>query len=368
MWWILIIVGLIAAAYVWFRSYPAFGGRLSRTERRAFAARGDGYSGRKFNNLIPTSTAVSPASMADAAKQYLKGGANRRPAAAIPADPVHPGEWADTSGQARVIWFGHSTFLLFIEGKTILVDPMLGASPSPFPAIGGRRYSGRPPIEAEQLPPLDAVLISHDHYDHLDYGTIKRMKDKAARFFVPLGVKAHLIRWGVAPDKIEELGWWDTASLDELQLACTPARHFSGRRGFDQNATLWCSWVVKGRSTNIFCSGDSGYGPHFKAIGERFGPFDAALMECGQYDKNWEAIHMMPGQTVQAFLDVQAKLLIPIHWGAFTLALHEWTDPVERVLEAAKREGAAIATPRIGQTLAIDAPEKSSSYWWRQPE
>ncbi|WP_048745111.1 MULTISPECIES: MBL fold metallo-hydrolase [Paenibacillus] len=362
MWWFIIPFGVIAALYVTFLFYPALGGRISREERSAFVAKGALYSGRKFNNIIPTSTAASPAAMIAVAKEFIKGGNNRKPAAALPIDRVDPAEFTG-SDETSIVWFGHSTFLLHMEGQTLLVDPMLGRAPSPFPLFGGKRFSGRPPLDAEQLPPLDAVLITHDHYDHLDYGTVKRIKDKVGRFFVPLGVRAHLIRWGVDPDKIEELGWWDTAALGGLQLACTPARHFSGRRGVDQNATLWCSWVVRGRHKSVFCSGDSGYGPHFKEIGDRYGPFDVAMMECGQYDASWEAIHMMPEQTVQAHLDVQANLLIPIHWGAFTLALHEWTDPIERVVAAASQQGVAIATPRLGQTVLVGAPQ--SSAWWK---
>ncbi|GAB6930507.1 MBL fold metallo-hydrolase [Paenibacillus sp. JCM 10914] len=364
MWWIITICGVIAAGFVWFRFYPTFGGRISREERLAFIANGARYSGGKFINLIPTSAGVSPSNLLAVTKEYLKDSKHRRPATTLSIDPVDPVEF--TSGdQTRIIWFGHSTFLLFIEGQTILVDPMLGRTPSPFPAFGGKRYSGRPPLEAEQLPSLDAVLITHDHYDHLDYGTIKRIKDKVGRFFVPQGIRAHLIRWGVRADNIEELGWWDATTFGGLTLACTPARHFSGRRGFDQNATLWCSWVVKGRNTSVFCSGDSGYGPHFKEIGEQYGPFDVALVECGQYNASWEAIHMMPEQTVQAHLDVQARLLIPIHWGAFTLALHAWTDPIERIVTAARQMGVEIATPRIGQTVVLGDPEETSLVWWR---
>lgn len=365
MWWIIIILGIIAAGIAVFLFYPSLGGQLSREERLSFATKSRLYSGHKFDNLIPTPSGVSSGNIVAVAKEFLKKGTQRRPISAIPMVPVDTAQFMN-SDQTRVIWFGHSTFLLLIDGLKILVDPMLGQAPSPFPAFGGKRFSGRPPLEAEQLPPLDAVLITHDHYDHLDYGTIKRIKSRVGRFFVPLGVKTHLIRWGVDSDKIEELGWWDDTTFGGLQLACTPARHFSGRRGTDQNATLWCSWVVKGQKTNIFCSGDSGYGPHFKEIGAKYGPFDLAMMECGQYDPAWEAIHMLPEQTVQASLEVQANLLFSIHWGAFTLALHKWTDPVERVVAAAQHEGLAIITPRIGQTVLVGPIEETASVvWWR---
>jgi len=365
MWWIAGILVLLAIGYGGYRLLPVLGGRLSKGERETMERKESvRYAGRKFDNLIPTSMAMGPATTIAVMIDFMKGGPRRQPKETLAAEPVDMARFLNDE-RPQAIWFGHSTFLLRIEGKTLLVDPMLGRAPSPFPAIGGKRFSEQPPLAPKELPPLDAVLITHDHYDHLDYGTVRQIKDKVGRFFVPYGVRAHLVRWGVAPDKIEEMGWWDSVSWNGLTLACTPARHFSGRRGVDRNATLWCSWAIRGRDTNVFCSGDSGYGPHFKEIGERFGPFDAALVECGQYDPRWEAIHMMPEMTVQAHLDVRAKLLIPIHWGAFTLAVHDWTDPVERAAAAARKLGVTMATPRIGQVLAFGAPEEAAQPWWR---
>jgi L-ascorbate metabolism protein UlaG (beta-lactamase superfamily) len=182
---------------------------------------------------------------------------------------------------AKVTWFGHSAFLLEIEGKRLLFDPMFGPRPSPVRWIGAKRFSDKLPLQPEDFPALDAIILTHDHYDHLDYSSIRKLKDKTPRFIVPTGVGSHLIRWGVAREKISEHAWWDEWRLDGLTLACTPARHFSGRGLFDRNSTLWCSWVVVGRETKIFFSGDSGYGPHFKEIGDKYGPFDLTLMECG---------------------------------------------------------------------------------------
>ncbi|MFC5701405.1 MBL fold metallo-hydrolase [Cohnella faecalis] len=296
--------------------------------------------------------------------EMLKGSPNRKPRKALPADTFNP-LLLQNKNQAKAIWFGHSALLLQMNGLTLLLDPMFGSAPSPFPLLGGKRYGGKLPFEIEELPEIDAIILSHDHYDHLDYGSIKKLQKKVRRFFVPLGVGAHLERWGVSRERITEADWWDEAEFEGLKLVCAPARHFSGRSVNDRLSTLWCSWVIDGGGTKVFFSGDSGYGPHFKQIGERFGPFDLTLMECGQYDERWSLIHMMPEETVQAHLDVGGKLMIPIHWGAFTLAVHDWTDPVERVLRKAEQSGADVATPRIGQAVTIGAPEYPTSPWWR---
>lgn len=317
----------------------------------------------KFANQIPTTMGTGVKDAFTMIRDSLRRDPMRQPSKplpvvpfALPADPTPQG--------AVAYWFGHSAFLLEIEGKRLLFDPMFADTPSPFPLFGGKRYSRVLPAEPERLPPIDAVVLSHDHYDHLDYGSILKLKDKAKRFLAPQGVGARLIRWGVDPAKVSEHRWWDEAELDGLKLVCTPARHFSGRGLFDRNSTLWCSWVVAGAGMRVFFSGDSGYGPHFKEIGEKFGPFDLTFMECGQYDDRWAAIHMQPEETVQAQLDLQGKLMIPVHWGAFTLAFHAWTDPIERVTRAARMRGVRVATPRIGEAVSADAQAIPELAWW----
>ncbi|MGM0885060.1 MAG: MBL fold metallo-hydrolase [Bacillota bacterium] len=361
------LIGVVAAilmiGYLVLTYYPAFGGAPSK-EKRQELSQSANYAKKKFVNLISTSMDMSFRETLMVVVQFVIGNPNRKPAKPIAAEPLSPLYFQDVQ-QPKLTWFGHSAALLQLDGKTLLLDPMFGKAPSPFPQIGGKRFSGKLPFEIEQLPLIDAVLISHDHYDHLDYGSIVKLKDKVKRFFVPLGVGPHLKRWGVDPAKIEEHDWWDASDYEGLKLACTPARHFSGRSLTDRNATLWCSWVIQGQETKIFFSGDSGYGPHFKDIGDKYGPFDLTLMECGQYDERWAAIHMMPEETVQAHLDVSGKVLVPIHWGAFTLSLHDWTDPVERAIKAAKERNVAISTPKIGELVVIDAPVHPSAAWWR---
>lgn len=265
-----------------------------------------------------------------------------------------------------VTWFGHSASLLKIEGKTLLLDPMFGDASSPFPLFNSKRYSGAFSLEREDLQEIDAIIISHNHYDHLNYKSIMQLKDRAKHFYVPTGVAQYLIKWGVSPSKISEHNWWDEITFDTIKLVCAPARHFSGRSMTDRDCSLWCSWLILGQETKVFFSGDSGYAPHFKEIGDKYGPFNLTLMECGQYDPRWSAIHMLPEETVQAHMDVKGELLLPIHWGAFTLALHEWSDPIERVTKEAKRLEVKITTPQIGESITLKSTDYPSSAWWRE--
>ncbi|MDF2500109.1 MAG: hypothetical protein K0Q77_823 [Anaerosporomusa subterranea] len=297
-------------------------------------------------------------------RDFIKGNPQRKPDKPIPIDTIDALPMQGAT-QTRVIWFGHSTVLLELEGKRVLLDPMFADSPSPFPLVGGKRFSKVLPIEPKNLPPIDIVILSHDHYDHLDYHSIMRIKDKTRLFCVPSGVGNRLEGWGIDQGKIREFDWWKDLSIAGLTLACTPARHFSGRSLLDRNTTLWCSWVIVGSKTRAFFSGDGGYGPHFEQIGKKYGPFDLTLMECGQYDKRWSAIHMLPEQTVQAHIDVDGKMLLPIHWAAFSLAFHDWTEPIERVIKAAKERKVNITTPKIGEAVIVGSAEYPVSTWWR---
>jgi len=366
------IAALLVAVFLFLRLYPPFGdGR--RTEARLAAKRrspqfavGGGRGGR-FVNTLPSRLSMGFKETLKLLREMMKGRPHTKPAKPFAVQPLTVAQLAaEPNGPARVVWFGHSALLLQIGGKTLLLDPMLGKAPSPFPVFSSGRYGERLPINAEDLPPIDAVLFSHDHYDHLDYGTIRKIKDKVGRFIVPLGVGAHLARWGVERARISEHLWGEELEWEGLALACAPARHFSGRSVNDRDANLWCSWVIDDGRTRVFFSGDSGYGPHFAEIGERYGPFDLTLMECGQYDERWAPIHMMPEETVQAHVDVRGALLIPIHWGAFTLALHSWTDPVERAVKAAAERGVAICTPRIGEIVRLDGASYPTAAWWRE--
>jgi L-ascorbate metabolism protein UlaG (beta-lactamase superfamily) len=365
---ILNVVVILVVVYILFnlfmRYYLIFGGTTSKEEIQAFS-KSENFAQGKFSYPIPTPMDMDLKNTLKVMKEFALGGPRRKPSKPIPVTAFNPLD-SQNKGQARITWFGHSAFLLELEGKTILIDPMFGRAPSPFPIFGNKRYSRKLPLAIEQMPLIDAIIFSHDHYDHLDYGSIMKLKNKVKMFFVPLGVSKHLERWGIDKAKINELDWWNEAAFEGISLVCAPARHFSGRKLNNRDSTLWCSWVIKGEEHTIYYSGDSGYGPHFEEIGKRFGPFDLTLMECGQYDKRWASIHMMPEETVQAQLDVRGQLMIPIHWGAFTLSLHEWTDPVERICKAAKEQNVAVATPRIGESVQIGSSEYPRSTWWRE--
>ncbi|MGK0532504.1 MBL fold metallo-hydrolase [Bacillus sp. 'calajunan'] len=317
---------------------------------------------KKYMNQIHTDVSFKPKDIIGLMTDYFKMKSKLRPLKNLPI------VLSDKNNESleSVTWFGHSASLLKIEGKTLLLDPMFGDASSPFPLFNSKRYSGVFSLEREDLQEIDAIIISHNHYDHLNYKSIMLLKDRAKHFYVPTGVAQYLIKWGVSPSKISEYNWWDKITFDNIKLVCAPARHFSGRSITDRDCSLWCSWLILGQETKVFFSGDSGYAPHFKEIGDKYGPFDLTLMECGQYDPRWSAIHMLPEETVQAHIDVKGELLLPIHWGAFTLSLHEWSDPIERVTKEAKRLGVNIATPQIGESITLKSTDYPSSTWWRE--
>ncbi|PEQ47718.1 hypothetical protein COJ18_20195 [Bacillus cereus] len=315
---------------------------------------------KKYINQIDTDVSFKPKDIIGLMTDYFKMKTKLRPIKNLPIVLSNK----DNESLESVTWFGHSASLLKIEGKKLLLDPMFGDASSPFPVFNSKRYSGTFSLEREDLQEIDAIIISHNHYDHLNYKSIMQLKGRAKHFYVPTGVAQYLIKWGVSPNKISEHNWWDEITFDNIKLVCAPARHFSGRSMTDRDCSLWCSWLILGQETKVFFSGDSGYAPHFKEIGDKYGPFDLTLMECGQYDPRWSAIHMLPEETVQAHMDVKGELLLPIHWGAFTLALHEWSDPIERVTKEANRLGVKVTTPQIGESITLKSKDYPPSAWW----
>lgn len=361
MYILLILIIVAISIYIFFQTYPPFGGKTKQDIKK----HSPNFKNGTFVNQIPTAMDMKLADMLSLLRDQIKGVPDRRPPRVLIPERL---DTSEAPNEAQVTWFGHSTFLLQIRGKNILLDPMFGRSPSPVPAIGPQRFSDELPANLEDLPNIDAVLISHDHYDHLDYGSIKKLSSITTMFFVPLGLKAHLLKWGVTPAQVTELDWWDERTFEGFSFACTPSRHFSGRTLTDRFATLWCSWVIRTDDTSVFFSGDSGYGPHFKQIGEKYGPFDLTLLECGQYDPHWSTIHMTPEQTIQAHVDLRGKRMIPMHWGAFVLAMHSWADPVERALKAGAKVEAVIITPRIGEPVELKSEDYPTEAWWKEYE
>lgn len=357
---------LIVIGSLFLNLSPEFGGKADAKSKERYSL-AKNYSEGKFVNQIPTPMDMDFKLVKSLLIDYLKGNPKGRPQKPLPVMKLDSITIVNNHEKlTKITWFGHSAFLLEIAGQNILIDPMLGPSPSPHPMLGGKRFSTTLPIYAEALPAIDAVIFSHDHYDHLDYGSVMKLKDKVAKFYTPLGLGAHLKSWGVAEEKIHELNWGDSISHKDLKFICAPARHFSGRGVFDRDATLWSSWIISSPDQQFFFSGDSGYGPHFKEIGEKYGPFDFAMLECGQYDARWDNIHMMPEQTALAAQDINAKVMMPIHWGAFKLALHNWTDPVEHVTKSAEKLGIPVVTPQIGETILLNGSKNTiNNDWWR---
>ena len=366
-WALLIIIGLVAvdlvAGVLLIKLSPQFGATPSGA-RLELMERSANYRDGKFQNPIPTPMGTAT-DMAKGGLDYFRGGQQRQPDAPLPALQLKREGFAGSNKQLRLAWLGHSTVLINIDGVVILSDPVFGKHrASPVPLFGPKPFPFTVDNPLEQLPPVDLVLISHDHYDHLDHRTVLRLKDRVRMFFVPLGVGARLEGWGVPLAKITELDWGEQGTHAGLTLTATPARHFSGRSALDRDGTLWTSWVIRGPRRRVFFGGDSGYFDGFKAIGKEHGPFDVTLLECGAYSKYWPTIHMLPEQTARAHLDLGGKLLLPIHWGKFNLSLHGWTEPAERLLAAAAEHGATVITPRVGAHV-VPAEAAPVERWWR---
>jgi len=263
----------------------------------------------------------------------------------------------------RVMWMGHSTILLEIDGKRFITDPMLSSRASPGGPFGPARFF-ESPMKADQMPKIDGVIISHDHFDHLDRPTIKELGRTGVMFYVPLGVGHYLDSWDIPDNQITELDWWDQVSIGEDHaLVATPARHFSGRALFGRKRTLWFSFVIRGKQHRVFFGGDGGMWPGFKTIGEKYGPFDISFLEVGGYNFDWKNVHMFPEEAVAAQLNLGGSVLLPIHWGTFNLAFHTWTEPVERLITAAEENNVKLSLPRPGQIVSLPDICVNSGWW-----
>ncbi|MDB5752461.1 MAG: hypothetical protein JWP65_2882 [Ramlibacter sp.] len=262
----------------------------------------------------------------------------------------------------HIIRLGHSSHLLKLRGKWWLIDPVFGERVSPVAWAGPKRFHA-PPLALQDVPPIEGMVLSHDHYDHLDGPTIEALKDRVQRYFVPLGVGQRLRDWGVPADRIEEFDWWQQRKWGEVTVTAAPAQHFSGRTLWDRNRTLWASWSLQSGNERIFYSGDTGYFPGFQEIGARLGNIDIALVENGAYDSYWPTVHLTPEETVQAFEELGARVLYLVHNSTFDLAFHGWRDPLERVAALAQQRGITLATPEIGEVLTLGQPRENRRWW-----
>lgn len=361
----IILIGLFV--FFFFKYAPQIGGKLEGDALKK-AEQSPNFKEGVFQNLVETNMDMPISVMASSAWKMLKGTENGEPSTIIETLPFSADSFErEITNEILISWFGHSTALIKMAGKTILADPVFSERASMFSFLGPKNFEYNQQYGPQNMPHVDAIIISHDHYDHLDYETITAMKSQVSQFFVPLGVGVHLVRWGVDSSKIIELDWWQSAMLgDSITLTLAPTRHFSGR-GFDRFTTLWGAWSIASSNKKVFFGGDSGYFPGFKEIGERLGPFDITLLECGQYNENWKNIHMMPEETVQAHIDLKGNVLMPIHWGKFMLSLHPWKEPVERMEKVAQAKGVNVATPRIGEFMLVHS-RYSDTHWWEKFE
>lgn len=264
--------------------------------------------------------------------------------------------------QDTLVWLGHSTILGYLDGVSFIVDPMLSKRASPFKNLGPKRFKGSL-IPIEELPKIDVILITHNHYDHLDYKTIMALQKDVKAIYVPLDNASILLKWGVEASKIKEFDWFEDVIFNDVQFSFCPTQHFSGRGLIDRDNYLWGSWAIKGLNHSLYISGDSGYNEHFKMISQKYGAFDIACMECGAYNKNWSEIHMTPEESVQASLDVKAKFMLPMHWAGFDLSTHPWDEPISRALTKAQELNVTALTPMIGEIIHLNNPIPIKKWW-----
>ena len=358
---LLVILFLSTTFWSYLNFNPQFGEKVGKEELERFT-RSPQWNGKIFENQIETNMDLSLKEIPGLLRKQFFDRKGRAPEQPIPVIPFDGAEW-DKDQKPKFVWYGHSVLLLKLNGKNLLIDPMLGGNAAPVAPFAVKRFSEDTLDIIDTLPHLDAILITHDHYDHLDYASIKKLSSKTTTWFVALGVKRHLVKWKIPAEQIQEFDWWDQTMFEDIDITFTPSRHFSGRGLTDRAKSLWGGWVFKTPDFKVYWSGDGGEGPHFKEVGEKLGPFDWAFMEDGQYNELWHAIHMYPEEAVVEGIHAQAKVLTPVHWAGFPLALHHWKDPIERfVLEAEKQEQ-SISTPRIGEIVDMTKAPKVDTWW-----
>lgn len=358
-----IVVSVLIAfvlAFSLFMQHPKFG-ETATGARLARIQKSPNFSDGKFQNQSFTPDLAEDVTYLSLIKEaFFQRSKRNRSKAVLPSKRVS----LSTLNPEKdvLVWFGHSSYFMQIDGKTMLVDPVFSGSASPF-SFMVKSFEGSDVYTPDDFPEIDYLFITHDHWDHLDYKTVLKLKPKVGKIITSLGTGATLEHWEFSPEQIIEKDWNESAILDSgFQVTATPGRHFSGR-GFKRNQAIWASFVLQTPSKKIFIGGDSGYDTHFAKIGAEHGPFDLALLECGQYNHSWKYIHMLPEETVQAAIDLKTKTFMPVHWGKFALALHAWDEPIERVTKEAHRLNVPIVHPMIGETFDLDQIEPTAEWW-----
>jgi len=354
-----ILIGLSSLIIGFINLSPQFGANPNKEQKKYYSTLSN-YKINEFINLEETIMVTSEMPMSE----FFKRDSNRLPSENIISQKIDMNNFKNNN-VINFSWLGHSAFIININGKLIMLDPMLSQYASPFPIPTLKRYSDSP-LSVEDIDVIDAVIISHDHYDHLDYSTIKKFIGKVNRYFVPLGLGNHLVDWGINPDSITELNWNQSIQFDEINLICLPSRHFSGRGPFNRNSTLWSSWAIVSEYGKIFFSGDSGYGKHFKEIGDNYGPFDIVLIDSGQYNESWKHSHMFPEEAVIAAQDLVSEYFMPIHWGTFTLSTHPWNEPINESIFYAEKYNQKILAPEIGEVVFLNKINNQIYNWWSE--
>ena len=352
---IVIIAVVIAIAFLFLKFYPTVGRTPGKAERESYAVRTTSYYDGQFHNENDFS--VMTGTQAEKSDMSV-------PRETIPTEKLeNVGRAAE--GELRVTWLGHSSSLIQLGEQNILIDPVMGKRSSPVSFAGPKRFS-EVALSAENVPEIDVLFISHDHYDHLDYDVIRAIDGRVDHYIVPLGVEVILKGWGVEEAKLHPLAWWESLELKGVTYTLIPAQHYTGRNPLKANAALWGGLYMQDAAHSVYYTGDTGYYDVFARVFERFGETDLMLADAGQYDPAWAQTHMFPEEAVQAALDAHAKVLLPVHWGAYSLSNHAWYDPPERVAAAAEAAGLSLATPRIGQTADYEEIGSFNEHWWEQ--
>lgn len=360
---LLVVVALAVVAFLGIYAFmrSARFGSVPTGERLKVIQQSPNFKNSQFQNLNETPQLTEGATFFSVMKDFFfTKYPRKKPASALPSQKhnLH----ALDPGKDVIVWFGHSSYFIQVDGKKVLVDPVLSGSASPIRKTT-ESFKGSDVYTVEDLPEIDCLFISHDHWDHLDHQTIIRLKPKIKKVITGLGVGEHLERWGYDSSIIVEKDWNAEIDLgDGFKVITAPARHFSGRT-FKRNTSIWLSFVLFTPRMRIYLGGDSGYDNHFAEIGNKYGPFDLVILENGQYNKNWRYIHMMPEEVVQAAIDLKAKLLLPVHWGKFSLSLHPWDEPIKRVVKAAQERGMMLLHPLIGEVTNLGQPADQHQWW-----